>query len=50
MVLAVSHKQYIEMPLNGVLASLNPGGVIVDVKSALDRKAITNGGHPLWRL
>lgn len=36
MILAVPHKAYLEMPDQELLASLNPDGVLIDVKSVLD--------------
>ncbi len=50
MVLAVGHKQYIDRPIKELLSGLKPGGVVIDVKSALDRQAVVDGGHALWRL
>ena len=35
-VLAVSHKAYLDMPCDQLLACLRPNGVLMDVKSALD--------------
>jgi UDP-N-acetyl-D-galactosamine dehydrogenase len=35
-VLAVSHQGYLDMPFEHMLACLRPGGVLMDVKSALD--------------
>ncbi|NWF39504.1 nucleotide sugar dehydrogenase [Mariprofundus sp. NF] len=49
-VLAVGHKQYMNMPLSELLTSLRQGGVVIDVKSALDRDAVTDAGYSLWRL
>lgn len=49
-VAAVSHQQYLDMPLADILSKLNPGGVFVDVKSAYDPTAITAAGYNLWRL
>jgi len=50
MVLAVGHKGYIDMPIKELLSGLKSGGVVVDVKCALDRQAVADGGHALWRL
>lgn len=47
---AVSHQEYLGMPLTGLLAKLKPGGIFVDVKSAYTAKAITAAGFILWRL
>ena len=49
-VAAVSHKQYLAMPLADILGKLRPGGVFTDVKSAYDAAAIRAAGHTLWRL
>jgi UDP-N-acetyl-D-galactosamine dehydrogenase len=35
-VLAVPHRHYTEMPLERLLAGLRPGGIVIDVMSALD--------------
>ncbi len=39
-VLAVSHHAYLEMPHEQLLAGLRPGGVLMDVKSALDPQVV----------
>ena len=49
-VAAVSHKQFLSMPLNDVLSKLSQGGLFVDIKSSYDSKAIIDGGHVVWRL
>ena len=49
-VAAVSHRQYLAMPLADILAKLKPGGVFTDVKSAYDAAAIRAAGYRLWRL
>ncbi len=49
-VAAVSHKEYLSMPLSGILAKLKKGGVFTDVKSAYDPLAIRAAGNKLWRL
>jgi UDP-N-acetyl-D-galactosamine dehydrogenase len=48
-VAAVAHREYLSMPLAGILGRLKPGGLFVDVKSAYDPAAIRGAGHPLWR-
>jgi UDP-N-acetyl-D-galactosamine dehydrogenase len=48
-VAAVSHRQYLDMPLADVLGRLKPGGLFVDVKSAYDPAAIKSVGYRLWR-
>jgi UDP-N-acetyl-D-galactosamine dehydrogenase len=49
-VAAVSHREYVDVPLAGILSRLKPGGVFVDVKSAYDAAAIRAAGAALWRL
>jgi len=49
-VAAVSHREYLAMPLGELLGKLRPGGVFVDVKSAYDRAAISTAGYRMWRL
>ena len=49
-VLAVAHRQYADMLLPELLACLEPGGVVVDVKSMLDRQAVAALGYRHWRL
>src|SRR5471030_1339248 len=49
-VAAVSHRDYLAMPLGDILRKLKRGGVFVDVKSAYDRVAICTAGYRMWRL
>ena len=49
-VAAVSHKEYLAMPLADITAKLKQGGVFTDVKSAYDPAAIKAAGFKLWRL
>lgn len=49
-VLAVPHKEYLDMPLEEILSILGPNGVIIDVKSVLDREQVKNSGVKIWRL
>ena len=49
-VAAVSHRHYLERPLNVILEKLAAGGIFVDVKSAYDRFAIAALGYVVWRL
>ncbi|ANQ86348.1 NDPsugar dehydrogenase [Azoarcus olearius] len=49
-VAAVSHREYLDMPLAQMLGKLKPGGVFVDVKSAYDPAQLTAAGARLWRL
>ncbi len=50
LVAAVSHKQYLAMPLADLTRKLKANAVFVDVKSAYDAQAITAAGYRLWRL
>ncbi len=50
LIVAVAHKQYLEAPMDSLLARLKPGGVLVDVKSALDPRAIPDGRAHYWCL
>jgi UDP-N-acetyl-D-galactosamine dehydrogenase len=43
LILAVSHKQYLEMGQSKILSMVREGGVIVDVKSALDPHKMERG-------
>jgi len=49
-VLAVGHSEYLAMSTGELLATLKPGGVVIDVKSLLDRKSVVAEGYSLWRL
>jgi UDP-N-acetyl-D-galactosamine dehydrogenase len=50
LILAVSHKQYLDLGLDALLARLKPGGVLVDVKSALDPSKVPAGRAHYWCL
>ena len=43
LVIAVRHKLFLERPLGRYLEFIAPGGVVVDVKSAIDPGAVPNG-------
>jgi len=49
-VAAVSHREYLAMPLAELTGRLRRGGVFTDVKSAYDPVAIKAAGFKLWRL
>jgi UDP-N-acetyl-D-glucosamine/UDP-N-acetyl-D-galactosamine dehydrogenase len=49
-VVAVAHRQYLEMSLAELTRSLKPGGVLADVKCAYDAEAVRSAGFDLWRL
>jgi UDP-N-acetyl-D-galactosamine dehydrogenase len=49
LILAVPHRQYMEMPTLGLLGLVRDGGVVVDVKSVLD-PAVAERGLTYWSL
>ena len=49
LILAVPHRQYMEMPTASLLGLVRDGGVVVDVKSALEPAAVDRGLH-YWSL
>jgi UDP-N-acetyl-D-glucosamine/UDP-N-acetyl-D-galactosamine dehydrogenase len=49
LVLAVPHRQYMEMPTRGLLGLVRDGGVVVDVKSVLD-PGVVERGLTYWSL
>jgi UDP-N-acetyl-D-galactosamine dehydrogenase len=50
LILAVSHRQYVEQPLSWFVDRVKPGGVLVDVKSALDPSKLPAGRLSYWCL
>jgi UDP-N-acetyl-D-glucosamine/UDP-N-acetyl-D-galactosamine dehydrogenase len=50
LVLAVSHQHYLQLSLDELLSKVKPNGVVIDVKSVLDRAALAERGITLWRL
>jgi UDP-N-acetyl-D-galactosamine dehydrogenase len=50
LILAVSHRDYLNQPLDKVLSKVKPGGVVIDVKSALNPAAVAAKGFTFWRL
>ena len=50
LILAVSHQQYVGQPLSFLLDRIKPGGVLVDVKSALKPDEIPAGRVSYWCL
>jgi UDP-N-acetyl-D-glucosamine/UDP-N-acetyl-D-galactosamine dehydrogenase len=50
LVLAVAHRSYLSEPLEKLLSKVRRGGVVIDVKSVLDRDAVAAHGLTLWRL
>lgn len=49
-VAAVGHAEFKTRSTRNVIAKLQPGGVIADVKSMLDAKAFAAEGITIWRL
>lgn len=49
-VAAVSHRAYLEMPLEAITDKLLPAGILVDVKSSYDQQALAATGATVWRL
>jgi UDP-N-acetyl-D-galactosamine dehydrogenase len=47
---AVSHREYLQMPLANILSLLKTTGVFTDIKSAFDQVTIEKAGHTVWRL
>jgi UDP-N-acetyl-D-galactosamine dehydrogenase len=50
LILAVSHRSYLELPRQDLLKKVVRNGVIVDVKSVLDAEALRHQGIRVWRL
>jgi UDP-N-acetyl-D-glucosamine/UDP-N-acetyl-D-galactosamine dehydrogenase len=50
LVLAVPHREYLALGLDDLTALLAPEGIIIDVKSRLDRQGLESAGVPYWRL
>src|SRR3954467_6092866 len=50
MILAVSHRQYLDMPTPDLLRKVVRSGCIVDVKAVLDTAALRREGLRVWRL
>ena len=49
-VAAVAHAQYKSMPIDDYVATLEPGGLYVDVKCQADQAALRARGIDVWRL
>ena len=50
LILAVPHKHYLDIGTRGILSKLLPDGVVIDVKSILDREVVKSIGASIWRL
>ncbi len=49
-VIAVAHKEYLAMGLEGIRSKLNDQAVVIDVKSAFPSDVILSLGYRVWRL
>ena len=49
-VVAVVHKEYLEIPLSDYFPKILKGGCFIDVKSKFDREALRAAGFRVWRL
>lgn len=49
-VLAVAHREYLELPSGRLAEMINRPGVMIDVKSLLDPAAFSGAGLAYWRL
>ncbi|MDR3163422.1 MAG: nucleotide sugar dehydrogenase [Helicobacteraceae bacterium] len=47
---AVSHSEYLRMPIGDLAAKLEKNGCFIDVKSAFDQAALEAAGISVWRL
>jgi UDP-N-acetyl-D-glucosamine/UDP-N-acetyl-D-galactosamine dehydrogenase len=50
LILAVSHKRFLETPVQQYLKKIVRGGCVIDVKSVLDAPALRREGLRVWRL
>jgi UDP-N-acetyl-D-galactosamine dehydrogenase len=50
LILAVAHKQYLDLGADALARRVNLGGVLIDVKSALDPKTLPPGRVGYWCL
>ncbi len=49
-VAAVSHSEYLGMPIENIAGKLNMGGLFVDIKSAYESEKLVAMGYKVWRL
>ena len=50
LIFAVSHRQFLEVPLTRWVERVRPGGVVVDVKSVMDPSTLPDGRVSYWSL
>lgn len=49
-ILAVPHAEFLSLGAQGIVSRLAPKGVVIDVKSVLDRDNVVASGAQFWRL
>ncbi len=49
-VVAVSHKEFLKLPIEDVFRKLVKGGALIDVKAVFDQQSIEQAGYKVWRL
>jgi UDP-N-acetyl-D-galactosamine dehydrogenase len=49
-ILAVPHAQYLQMSVSEFGTMMDKGATLIDIKSVLDRKALSDAGLNVWRL
>ncbi|MNY39361.1 hypothetical protein D3C86_1740410 [compost metagenome] len=49
LILAVGHRQFVDMPREELLSCLNSGGVLMDIKSVLEPSDVPDSIH-YWSL
>lgn len=50
LIVAVAHREFRALSLDEILTKVQPGGIILDVKSILPKEEIRKRGYVLWRL
>jgi UDP-N-acetyl-D-galactosamine dehydrogenase len=49
-IVAVAHKQFVELKTENILSKLVKGGCFIDVKAAFDKNSLELGGARVWRM
>jgi UDP-N-acetyl-D-galactosamine dehydrogenase len=49
-IMAVAHREYLDMPLSDIQRKMVDGSCFIDVKSKFDREALCAAGFCVWRL
>ena len=50
MIVAVNHKQFLDLSIKCIKAKLFKKSVIIDVKSTFDKEIFNRNGYQIWRL